>query len=226
MRFAAIILAGLTLVGCASRPDPVPETGAFGIKYLYVDGDYYINIEKAGATQPVVLIEASHANRKMWRKAEWDGYDAELFPGDEINFDALRALRGSALVPAGLQSPTASVIPPCDTTMDPTYAKLQQRIIRLAKSKKPSADLTMTTTCLLHEGLSASQYKGIHERPNPYLFPTRYETIVDLDRDGEAEQRNVRIRNVAKADIIVFLNKETRLDKKRRRNLIDALNRM
>ncbi len=227
MRFALMIFAALALTACASSTlQPVPETGAFSLKYLEIDGDYYIKVEKVGVPRVATLLHSDHANRRDWKRPDWEAYADVLFPDDEINFDALRDLRGSNLVPVGLVSPTAQAVPPCETTTRPDYAKVQSRLIRQAPPRQAAADITMVTTCELHKGLSPSQYAGIHERPNPYRFPTRYETIVDLDRDNQAEQRNVRIRNVSKAMAVEFINRETILPVQLRRELIASLDRM
>lgn len=224
MRFAAILAAGLALAACASRLEPVPETGAFSLKYVEIDGDYFIRVDKIGVSQAVTLADSDHPDRRDWRRSDWERYADTLFPADEVSFDALRHLRGANLVPAGLVSPTPSAIPPCETTTDPQFAKVQKRTIRLAK--KGTGDVTMVTTCSLHQALSPSQYSGIHERPNPYRFPTRYETAVDLDRDEVAEQRNVRIRNVSKAQVVEFVKFETALPKKLKRDYIASLDRL
>lgn len=227
MRFATMIFAALVLAACASgRLQPVPETGAFSLKYVEIDGDYFVKVEKVGVQRVAALMNSDHANRRDWKRADWEGYADTLFPQDEIDFDTLRDLRGSNLVPAGLASPTAQAVPPCETTKSPDFAKLQKRVVRQAPRRQISADITMVTTCELHQGLSPSQYAGIHERPNPYRFPTRYETVVDLDRNNKAEQRNVRIRNVSKAKVVEFLNRETVIPNKVRRELIASLDRM
>lgn len=227
MRIATMMFAALLLSACASgRLQPVPETGAFSLKYVEIDGDYYIGVEKVGVQRSVTMIASDHANRRDWNRGDWERYANALFPQDEINFDVLRQLRGSNLVPVGLVSPTAAAVPPCDTTTNKTYAKVQTRLIRQAPRRQASAEITMVTTCELHQGLSPSQYAGIHQRPNPYRFPTRYETIVDLDRDNKPEQRNVRIRNVSKALLVEFINRETVLEPKLRRELIASLDRM
>ena len=84
----------------------------------------------------------------------------------------------------------------------------------------------MVSSCVLHKGLTASQYSGIHQRPNPYRFPTRYEIIVDLDRNGNAEQRNVRIRNVSKSTVETFLRSETVLPRDEVAALLSRLDRL
>ena len=227
MRFATIMFAALVLAACTSgRLQPVPETGAFSLKYVEIDGDYFIKVEKVGVSRYTSLLNSDHANRRDWKRPDWEAYAETLFPQDEINFDALRDLRGSNLVPVGLVSPTAQAVPPCDTTKNPTYAKTQSRLIRQAPRRQIAADITMVTTCELHSGLSPSQYAGIHERPNPYRFPTRYETIVDLDRDNRPEQRNVRIRNVSKTEVVEFINRETVVPANLRRELVASLDRM
>lgn len=227
MRFSALILAGLALAACTtSRVAPVPETGAFSVKYMQIDNDFFLKIEKVGATQPLVLVDSSHPNRENWTRNDWEDYSDVLFPADEIDFDALRDLRGSNLVPVGLVSPTPTVVPPCETTKDPTFAKNQKRVIREAPKKQITGQVTMVTTCALHEGLSPSQYSGIHQRPNPYRFPTRYETIVDLNRDEVPEQRNVRIRNVNKMMVVTFLEEETTVPRDVRRRINASLDRM
>ncbi|NNU17646.1 hypothetical protein HK107_15040 [Parvularcula sp. ZS-1/3] len=227
MRFATLIVAALALAACASSIKPVPETGAFGVKYVEIDGDYFVKVEKVGVSQAVTVMDSNHSDRGQWKRRDWEAYADTLFPADELSFEALRQLRGSNLVPGGLVSPTPKTIPPCDTTNDPTYAKQQTRTVRLAKKRQRLAgDVTMVTTCLLHKGLSPGQYEGIHKRPNPYRFPTRYETIIDLDRDDKAEQRNVRIRNVKKAMVVEFLKRETSIPKKVRQQLELALDRM
>lgn len=227
MRFALILMSVAVLAACASnRLEPVPETGAFSIQYLEIDGDFFVKVEKVGVSQAVTLLDSAHPNRSQWKRRDWEEYAAVLFPQDEIDFNALRDLRGSNLVPRGLVSPTASAVPPCEETKDPEFAKIQKRVIRRAADDGMRGEITMETTCFLHEGLSPSQYSGIHERPNPFRFPTRYETVVDLDRDNAAEQRNVRIRNVSKARIMEFIRSETILPKKVRRQLGDAIDRL
>ncbi|MFC3303042.1 hypothetical protein [Parvularcula lutaonensis] len=224
MRFAAILLAGLALTACATRLEPVPETGAFSLKYVEVDGDYFIRVDKIGVSQAVTLADSHHPDRSDWRRADWQRFADKLFPEDEVDFDTLRELRGSNLIPAGLASPKPTAIPPCETSVDPDYAKVQKRVIRLAK--KGTGAVTMSTTCSLHEGLSPGEYEGIHQRPNPYNFPTRYETVIDLDRDGRPEQRNVRIRNVPKSEIVAFVKFETVLPRELKRELIASVNRL
>lgn len=227
MRFVAFILAGLALAACGTtRVAPVPETGAFSVKYMQIDNDYYLRIEKVGATQPLTLIDSKHPNRENWTRNQWEQYADVLFPADEINFDALRDLRGSNLVPVGLVSPTPEAIPPCETTKNPEYAKKQKRVIREAPRKQITGQVTMVTTCELHEGLSPSQYSGIHQRPNPYRFPTRYETVVDLNRDDIPEQRNVHLRNVKKVMVTTFLESETSVPRDVRRRINASLDRM
>lgn len=226
MRFAATLLAGLALAACATKLEPVPETGAFSVKYIEIDGDFFLQVEKIGSTQATTVAVANHPNREDWRRRDWQTYAEVLFPNDEVSFPALRELRGSNLVPQGLVSPTPAAIPPCDTTRDPGYAKVQTRIIRKAPKGERFADVTMVTECTLHQGLSPSQYEGIHQRPNPYRFPTRYETIIDLDRDNHAEQRNVRLRNVPKAEAADFIRRETTLSRNMAKDVIAALDRM
>ena len=226
MRFVAAILAGVSLAACATSTVPVPETGAFGLKYVEIDGDFFLKVEKVGADQATTLSKSSHYNRQDWKRRDWERYANTLFPQDEINFDALRDLRGSNLVPVGLVSPKPSAVPPCEETKDPDYAKVQKRVIRHAPKNQPYDQMTMVTTCELHKGLSPSQYSGIHERPNPYRFPTRYETVVDLDRNKKPEQRNVRIRNVSKAEIVQFIREETDMPRRMQEDLADTLDRM
>ncbi|MEM0929409.1 MAG: hypothetical protein AAGI89_08965 [Pseudomonadota bacterium] len=226
MRLTALILAAFALAACSTAVPPVPETGAFSVKYVMIDGDYFVRIDKVGVNRVLVTSQESHPNRRDFKRADWESYASALFPQDEINFNALRQLRGSNLVPVGLASPTPSAVPPCEETTAPTHAKLQSRLIRQAPRSQPGDTITMVSTCYLHKGLTASQYTGIHQRPNPYRFPTRYEIIVDLDRNGTPEQRNVRIRNVSKATVGQFLRNETIVPRDEVTSLMLGLDRL
>lgn len=226
MRLTALILATFALAACASSAPPVPETGAFSVKYVMIDGDYYARIDKVGVNRVLVKSQENHPNRRNFKRGDWESYANTLFPQDEINFNALRQLRGSNLVPVGLASPTPSSVPPCDETTAPSYAKEQSRLIRRAPRSQPGDTITMVSTCYLHKGLTASQYAGIHQRPNPYRFPTRYEIVVDLDRNGTPEQRNVRIRNVSKAKVEEFLRNETIIPRDEVTSLMMGLDRL
>ncbi|MEO1656400.1 MAG: hypothetical protein AAFR65_01645 [Pseudomonadota bacterium] len=226
MRLTALVLAVFSLAACASSVPPVPETGAFSVKYVMIDGDYFVRIDKVGVNRVLIKSEENHLNRRDYKRTDWETYASRLFPQDEINFNTLRQLRGSNLVPVGLASPTPSAVPPCDETANPVYAKEQSRVIRRAPRSQPGDSITMVSTCLLHKGLTASQYSGIHQRPNPYRFPTRYEVIVDLDRNGTPEQRNVRIRNVSKATVGQFLRSETIVPRDEVTSLMLGLDRL
>ncbi|MEM9810097.1 MAG: hypothetical protein AAF788_02625 [Pseudomonadota bacterium] len=209
-----------------SGPPAVPETGAYSVKYLTIDGDYYLKIQKTGLAQRLVQTRQEHPEREGFTRADWDLYADRLFPQDEIDFDALRRLRGPDLIPAGLVSPLPGAVPACAAFEDLTYAKRQHRLIRKAPRSQPHDAVTMVTECFLHPGLTASQYGGIHKRPNPYRFPTRYDTMIDLDRNGRSEIVNVRMRNVSKAVVLDFLKRETNLRRRTRRGIATALERM
>jgi hypothetical protein len=221
-----MILSAALLAACATSVPPVPETGAYTMRYVELEGDYFLKVEKVGVNQAVVVYNADNPGRREWRRGEWEGFADRLFPADEINFAALRELRGSNLVPRGLVSPTPQVIPPCETTRNPEYAKVQQRLIRRAKRGQPLGEIAMKTTCELHAGLSPNQYDGVHARPNPYRFPVRYETIVDLDRNNRPEERAVRLYNVRKAEVLEFVQRETSLPGKVRNQTEQALDRL
>ena len=226
MRLTALILSAFALAACASSAPPVPETGAFSVKYVMIDGDYFVRVDKVGVNRVLIKSQEIHPNRRSFKRSDWEAYADTLFPQDEINFNALRQLRGSNLVPVGLASPTPSSVPPCDETTSPFYAKEQSRLIRRAPRSQPGDSITMVSTCYLHKGLTASQYSGIHQRPNPYRFPTRYEIVVDLNRDGAAEQRNVRIRNISKAQVGQFLRSETIIPRDEVTSLMLGLDRL
>jgi hypothetical protein len=216
----------MALAACASTTPPVPETGAYTVRYLELGGDYFLKVDKVGVQQAVVVYEADNPGRREWRRSEWELFADRLFPQDEIDFVTLREMRGSNLVPRGLVSPTPTVIPPCETTRNPEYAKIQKRTIRRARGRAPLGEVTMVTECELHEGLSPSQYDGIHQRPNPYRFPVRYETVVDLDRDKRPEELAVRLYNVSKAEVLEFIDRETALPGKIRKRTNLALDRL
>jgi hypothetical protein len=216
----------LVLTSCATRVPPVPETGAYTVRYVELAGDYFLKVDKVGVQQAVVVYDAFNPGRREWRRSEWEQFSERLFPQDEIDFAVLRDLRGSNLVPRGLVSPTPSVIPPCETTRDPEFAKVQKRVIRRTKKRAALGEVTMVTTCELHEGLSPNQYDGVHQRPNPFRFPVRYETVVDLDRNDRPEERAVRLYNVSKAEVVDFLNQETSLPGKVRKKTNLALDRL
>ncbi|MEE4210602.1 MAG: hypothetical protein V2I43_15215, partial [Parvularcula sp.] len=149
-----------------------------------------------------------------------------LFPREEVDFNQLRILRGSSLVPSGLASPLPEAVPACRETGRDDYAKVQQRVIRLAPDPDAiGSNLAMTTSCRIHEGLNAAQLAAVHQRPNPYRLPTRYETVIDLDRDGRAEQRNVLLSNVSRQEIVTFLERDTSLGNKATRALTRRLER-
>ncbi|MEO1043716.1 MAG: hypothetical protein AAFX52_15655 [Pseudomonadota bacterium] len=226
MRLVALIFGLVALAACASNVPPVPETGGYSVKYTVVDGDYYVRIDKVGVNRALIASLEEHPNRRNFKQADWEAFANRLFPQDELDFNALRQLRGSNLVPVGLVSPTPSAVPPCDETKNSTYAKEQTRLIRRAPRSQPSDTITMVSTCVLHKGLTASQYAGIHQRPNPYRFPTRYEIVVDLDRDGVGEQRNVRIRNVSKSTVADFLRSETVVSRDEVASLLAGLDRL
>ncbi|MEM7739916.1 MAG: hypothetical protein AAF225_03875 [Pseudomonadota bacterium] len=226
MRRVAMVFSILVLAACASSVPPIPETGGYSVKYTMIDGDYYVRIDKVGVNRVLITSLESHPNRRSFKQADWETFANGLFPQDELSFNALRQLRGSNLIPVGLVSPTPSAVPPCDETKDSTYAKEQSRVIRRAPRNQPDDSVTMVSTCLLHKGLTASQYAGIHQRPNPYRFPTRYEVNVDLDRNGDAEQRNVRIRNVSKAVVAEFLRSDTIVPRDEVSSLLAGLDRL
>jgi hypothetical protein len=227
MRFVVTAILSLLLAACATgRLEPVPESGAYSVHYVELDGDYYLRVDRAGADRAVIVDRSRFASRQGWSGADWSRFAGTLFPQDDISFEALRELRGSALVPMGLVSPTPATVPPCETTRNDEYAKVQVRTIRRAPRRQPLAEVTMVTECWLHEGLSPRQYGGIHQRPNPYRLPTRYETYVDLDRNGRAEQVNVRIRNVPKSEAVEFVRGDTRLDGEVKRSVQRALDRL
>ena len=123
MRLTALILAVFTLAACASTAPPVPETGAFSVKYVMIEGDYFVRIDKVGVNRALVSSLEGHPDRRNFKQADWEAYAGRLFPQDEIDFNTLRQLRGSSLVPADLASPTPRSVPPCDETNNPTYAK-------------------------------------------------------------------------------------------------------
>lgn len=228
MRFAALsALVAFALASCATeRLAPVPETGAFSLRLVNIDGDRYLSIRKDGSTHIVQLIDARHPDRATWTRDDWEWYTDRLFPGDEVSFAGLRMLRGSNLVPVGLDSPVAEAPAACATTEETDLAKFQRQVV----TSEPAPDLHHTvhlsTECILHAGLSPSQRQAVHVRPNPERFPTRYETVVDLDDDGRAEQRYIRLRNVRKADVILLVEEETGLTRNQQRQLRDAIDRM
>ncbi|MEM1380508.1 MAG: hypothetical protein AAGH41_07785 [Pseudomonadota bacterium] len=227
MRLFAFALAGLTLASCVTdRLAPVPETGAFSLKYVAIDGDQYLAVQKDGSSHIAQLISADHPNRTAWTRKDWEWYAEELFPQDEIDFDGLRMLRGSNLIPVGLSSPTTARPGQCQQTEETEYAKKQIRTIQSNQSSHVYNSISMVTECVVHAGLSLSQVDAVHQRPNPKRLPTHYETVVDLDANGRPEQRNVRLRNVAKADVLEFAQQETQLSRNQIRQLTYIVDRM
>ncbi|MEM9840115.1 MAG: hypothetical protein AAF830_13295 [Pseudomonadota bacterium] len=228
MRALIVGLSGLLVTSCVTDDPiaPVPETGAFSLKLIEINGDQFLSVRKDGSKHIAQLVNASHPNRVDWTREDWTWYADELFPEDEISFDGLRMLRGSNLVPVGLNSPKPGKPMYCMKTEVADLAKFQRRTIRSTPSEQVYDSITMTTECIVHAGLSPTQEESIHLRPNPERFPTRYETVVDLDDDGSAEQRNVRMRNVSKVEVLEFVENETSLSKKQLRQLAYAMHRM
>jgi len=227
MRFAAALTATLLLGACVTdRPAAVPETGAFSLKLVEVDGDQFLSVEKHGSEHIAQLISSDHPNRSAWKRQDWEWYAAELFPNDEVSFDGLRMLRGSNIIPVGLSSPTSAVPTYCMKTDQAELAKFQRRTVRAVSADTAPESIRLTTECTIHAGLSPSQEMKVHERPNPERFPTRYETVVDLDGDDVAEQRNVHLRHVTKSAVITFVREESSLTRNQQRQLEYAINRM
>jgi hypothetical protein len=221
------LLLAVLLGACASRiPEPVPESGAYSLRYIEADYDHYVRVERVGAPTAQTLAFARHPERRLWSAAQWDRFGATLFPNDEIDFDQLRILRGSSLIPAGVASPAPTALGACRRIDHDDYAKVQQRVIRLAENPASlGSNLALVTSCSIHEGLNSAQLAAVHQRPNPYRLPTRYETVVDLDRDGRAEQRSVSLSNVSRDEIQDFIDRETGLSTRAQRALNRRLER-
>lgn len=217
----------ILLAGCASSGlPPLPETGAYSLKLLEIDGDRFLTVAKDGAPVEAQIIVAKHQVRAGWKRQDWMWYADQLFPQDEVSFDALRVLRGSNLVPQGLVSPKPSDVSFCDARDNGPFAKSQQRVVTAGATTGVDGAVVIDTSCDLHEGLSLEQKRAIHERPNPQRLPTRYVTEIDLDGDGKPEQRNIRIRNVSKATILDFVREDTDFSRQQQKQLAQALARM
>ena len=227
MRVAVALFATFALGACVTdRPAPVPETGAFTLKLVEVDGDNFLTVEKDGSKTIAQLISSDHPNRSDWKRQDWEWYADELFPDDELNFDGLRRLRGSNLIPVGVDSKTADGSPYCMETEETQLAKFQRRTVKAHEGETARESISLTTECVVHAGLSPTQMASIHQRPHPQRFPTRYETVIDLNSDGEAEQRNVRMRNVTKTEVLMFVHEESSLPRNQKRQLEYAIDRM
>lgn len=227
MRVAAALFVTFALGACATDLSaPVPETGAFTLKLVEIDGDHFLTVDKDGSTAVVQLIASKHPNRVDWKRQDWEWYADELFPNDEVSFDTLRMLRGSNLVPVGVKAVTADASPYCMETEETELAKFQRRTVRAREGDTARDSISLVTECTVHAGLSPIQIASVHRRPNPQRFPTRYETLIDLNGDGYAEQRNVRMRNVTKAEVVTFVREESSLTRNQQRQLEYAINRM
>ena len=139
MRFLLGLFAAIGVLSCATdtRIVAVPETGAFDLHYVELDGDLFLSVEKDSVPHIIQLTKADHPNRQGWKRQDWLWFTSELFPQDEINFDRLRMLRGTDMVPVGLTSPTPMTPVDATSTSPGTFnPKASAGVVHIASASR------------------------------------------------------------------------------------------